>query len=70
NIVTKEASMAKVFAAKTAVEITIEAVQIHGGEGYTDNYPIERYLRDAKFFQIGGGTSEIQNLVIAREELK
>ena len=68
--VTKEASMAKAFAAKTAVEIALEAVQIHGGEGYTDNYPIERYLRDAKFFQIGGGTSEIQNLVIAREELK
>jgi alkylation response protein AidB-like acyl-CoA dehydrogenase len=70
KIVTKEASMAKAFAAKTAVDLTIEAVQIYGGEGYTDNYPIERYLRDAKFFQIGGGTTEIQNLVIAREELK
>lgn len=68
--VTKEASMAKAFAAKTVVDIALEAVQIHGGEGYTDNYPIERYLRDAKFFQIGGGTTEIQNLVIAREELQ
>jgi alkylation response protein AidB-like acyl-CoA dehydrogenase len=68
--VTKEASMAKAYAAKTAVDIALEAVQIYGGEGYTDNYPIERYLRDAKFFQIGGGTTEIQNLVIAREELK
>ena len=68
--VTKEASMAKAFASKTAVEIASEAVQIHGGDGYTDEYSVERYMRDAKFFQIGGGTSEIQNLVIAREELK
>jgi alkylation response protein AidB-like acyl-CoA dehydrogenase len=68
--ITKEASMAKSFSSKSAVEITSEAVQIHGGEGYTDNYPVERYMRDAKFFMIGGGTSEIQNLVIAREELK
>jgi len=68
--VTKEASMAKAFSSKTAVEITSEAVQIHGGNGYTDTYPVERYMRDAKFFMIGGGTSEIQNLIIAREELK
>ncbi len=68
--VTKEASMSKVFASKMAVEISSEAVQIHGGDGYTDVYSVERYMRDAKFFQIGGGTSEIQNLVIAREELK
>jgi alkylation response protein AidB-like acyl-CoA dehydrogenase len=68
--ITKEASMAKAFSSKSAVEITSEAVQIHGGSGYTDDFPIERYMRDAKFYQIGGGTSEIQNLVIAREELK
>jgi len=68
--ITKEASMAKAFSSKSAVEITLEAVQIHGGDGYTDNYSVERYMRDAKFFMIGGGTSEIQNLVIAREELK
>ena len=68
--ITKEASMAKAFSSKSAVEITSEAVQIHGGDGYTDNYSVERYMRDAKFFMIGGGTSEIQNLVIAREELK
>lgn len=67
---TREASMAKAFSSKSAVEIALEAVQIHGGDGYTDQYPVERYLRDAKFFQIGGGTSEIQNLIIAREELK
>jgi len=69
NII-KEASMAKAFSSKAAVEITSEAVQIHGGIGYTDLYSVERYMRDAKFFMIGGGTSEIQNLVIAREELK
>jgi len=68
--ITKEASMAKVFSSKTAVEITSEAVQIHGGDGYTDIYSVERYMRDAKFFMIGGGTTEMQNLIIAREELK
>jgi alkylation response protein AidB-like acyl-CoA dehydrogenase len=68
--ITMEASMAKAFSSRTAVEITSEAVQIHGGDGYTDDYSVERYMRDAKFFQIGGGTSEIQNLIIAREELK
>ncbi len=68
--ITKEASMAKAFSSKSAVEIALEAVQIHGGDGYTDVYSAERYLRDAKFFMIGGGTTEIQNLIIAREELK
>ncbi|MFX1450319.1 MAG: acyl-CoA dehydrogenase family protein, partial [Promethearchaeota archaeon] len=68
--ITKEASMSKAFSSETAVGITKEAVQVHGGDGYTDVYPVERYMRDAKFFQIGGGTSEIQNLIIAREELK
>jgi alkylation response protein AidB-like acyl-CoA dehydrogenase len=68
--ITKEASMAKAFSSKTALKISSEAVQIYGGDGYTDVYPVERYMRDAKFFQIGGGTSEIQNLIVAREELK
>ncbi|MHA1671897.1 MAG: acyl-CoA dehydrogenase family protein [Promethearchaeota archaeon] len=68
--VTKEASMAKAYSSKTALEITSEAVQIHGGNGYTDMYSVERYMRDARFFMIGGGTTEIQNLIIAREELK
>jgi alkylation response protein AidB-like acyl-CoA dehydrogenase len=62
--------MAKAFSSKSAVEISLDAVQIHGGNGYTNNFSVERYLRDAKFFTIGGGTSEIQNLIIAREELK
>ena len=68
--ITKEASMAKAFSSRSAVEIASEAVQIHGGDGYTDDYSVERYMRDAKFFMIGGGTTEIQNLIIAREELK
>ena len=68
--ITKEASMAKAFSSRSAVEITSEAIQIHGGDGYTDMYSVERYMRDAKFFMIGGGTTEIQNLIIAREELK
>ncbi len=68
--ITKEASMAKAFSSETAVKVASEAVQIHGGAGYTDLYSVERYLRDARFFQIGGGTSEIQKLIVAREELK
>ena len=68
--ITKEASMAKSFSSKSALEITSNAVQIHGGNGYTDKFAVERYMRDARFFQIGGGTTEIQDLIIAREELK
>lgn len=68
--ITKEASMAKSFSSKSALDITSKAIQIHGGNGYTDNFVVERYMRDARFFQIGGGTSEIQDLIIAREELK
>jgi alkylation response protein AidB-like acyl-CoA dehydrogenase len=64
-----QASMAKAFSSKIALGIASETVQIHKGDGYTDIYPVERYMRDAKFFQIGGGTSEIQNLIVAREEL-
>ena len=68
--ITKEASMAKSFSSKSALDITSKAIQIHGGNGYTDSFKVERYMRDARFFQIGGGTSEIQDLIIAREELK
>jgi alkylation response protein AidB-like acyl-CoA dehydrogenase len=68
--ITKDASMAKAFSAKAALDITSEAVQIHGGEGYTNLYNVERYMRDARFFQIGGGTTEIQKLIVAREELR
>ncbi|EGQ26684.1 acyl-CoA dehydrogenase [Sporosarcina newyorkensis 2681] len=62
----KEASMAKLFASQTAVDNSIEAVQIFGGYGYTEDYPVERYFRDAKVCQIYEGTSEIQRVVIAK----
>ncbi|MGE6487305.1 acyl-CoA dehydrogenase [Paenisporosarcina sp. NPDC076898] len=66
----KEASMAKLFASKTAVETAIEAVQVFGGYGYTEDYPVERYFRDAKVTEIYEGTSEIQRLVIGKHLLK
>jgi acyl-CoA dehydrogenase len=64
---TKEASMAKLFATESSVQITGDAVQVHGGYGYCTEYPVERYFRDAKLMTIFEGTSEIQNVVIARE---
>ena len=66
---TTEASMAKLFASETAMYVTTEAIQIHGGMGYSKELPIERYFRDAKITQIYEGTSEIQRMVIARNEL-
>jgi butyryl-CoA dehydrogenase len=66
---TKEASMAKLFAASTAVEATRRALQIHGGYGYMTDLPLERYYRDAKVTEIYEGTSEIQRLVISNELL-
>jgi alkylation response protein AidB-like acyl-CoA dehydrogenase len=66
---TAESSMAKLFASEAAVEVAMEAVQIHGGYGYIKDYPVERYLRDSKLGTIGEGTSEVQRLVIARELL-
>ncbi|MGM9950358.1 MAG: acyl-CoA dehydrogenase [Lysinibacillus sp.] len=62
----KEASMAKLFASKTAVDVAIDAVQIFGGYGYTEDYPVERYFRDAKVTEIYEGTSEIQRIVIGK----
>ncbi len=62
----KEASMAKLFASEVASRAANKAVQIHGGYGYTKDFPVERYLRDAKLCEIGEGTSEIQRMVIAR----
>lgn len=64
------ASEAKLFASEVAVKATNRAIQIHGGYGYVKDYPVERYFRDAKFCEIGEGTSEMQRLVIARELLK
>jgi hypothetical protein len=66
---TTESSMAKLFASEAAVEVAMDAVQIHGGYGYVKDYPVERYLRDSKLGTIGEGTSEVQRLVIARELL-
>jgi alkylation response protein AidB-like acyl-CoA dehydrogenase len=67
---TKEAAMAKLFCSELAMRTTIKAVQIHGGYGYTKDYPVERFMRDAKICEIGEGTSEIQRIVIARELLR
>jgi alkylation response protein AidB-like acyl-CoA dehydrogenase len=66
---TTEASMAKLFASETAMFCAHQAVQIHGGMGYSKELPIERYFRDAKITEIYEGTSEIQRMVIARNEL-
>jgi alkylation response protein AidB-like acyl-CoA dehydrogenase len=62
----REAAMAKLCASDVAMRAASEAVQIHGGYGYTDEYPVSRFFRDAKILQIGEGTNEIQRLVIAR----
>jgi alkylation response protein AidB-like acyl-CoA dehydrogenase len=66
---TMEASMAKLFASETAAFVTDEALQIHGGMGYSKELPIERYYRDARITRIYEGTSEVQRMVIARNEL-
>ena len=62
-------SMAKRFAADTAMEVTTDAVQVFGGYGYMKEFPVEKLMRDAKLYQIYEGTSQIQRLVIARELL-
>lgn len=64
---TTEASMAKLFSSELSVRASLDAVQIHGGYGYTKEYHVERFLRDSKLMTIGEGTSEVQRLVIARE---
>jgi alkylation response protein AidB-like acyl-CoA dehydrogenase len=68
--VTRESSMAKLFASEVAVKICGEAVQLFGGYGFIKDYPVEKYYRDVKLCTIGEGTSEIQRMVIAREILK
>src|SRR5262245_15388324 len=64
------ASMAKLFASETAMRVTTDAIQVHGGYGYIKDYPVERFFRDAKITQIYEGTSQIQRLVIARSLLE
>ena len=63
------AAQAKLFASEVCSRVTNNAIQIHGGYGYVTEYPVERYLRDAKLTEIGEGTSQVQRLVIARKIL-
>ncbi len=70
KIVTKESSMAKLYASEVAVRVAEESVQIHGGYGYIKDYPAEKYWRDSKLCTIGEGTSEVQRTVIARQLLR
>ena len=65
-----EAAMAKLFAAETAMEVTTKAVQLHGGYGYTREYPVERMMRDAKITEIYEGTSEVQRMVVSANMLR
>jgi butyryl-CoA dehydrogenase len=64
-----KSAMAKLFAAETAMEVTTKCVQLHGGYGYTKDYPVERMMRDAKITEIYEGTSEVQRIVIAASVL-
>lgn len=66
---TREAAMAKLYAAETAMFVTEKAVQLHGGMGYTKSYPVERFMREAKLTEIFEGTSEVQRMVIAKHVL-
>src|SRR5690606_11436912 len=68
--VTKASAMAKYYASEVAVKVATEAVQIFGGYGYTKDFPVEKFYRDAKLCTIGEGTSEIQKMVISREVLR
>ena len=67
---TKQSAMAKMYASKIAREVTSDAVQIHGGYGYTKDYAVERFYREAKITEIYEGTSEVQKMVIAREAMR
>ena len=68
--VTLDGSMAKYYSSEVAVQIAVDAVQIHGGYGYSKDFPVERFYRDSKLCTIGEGTSEIQKIVIAKQILK
>ena len=63
----KEASMAKLFAAEMSEKVCSAAIQIHGGYGYVSDFPVEKYYRDARVFQIYDGTNEVQKILISRE---
>ena len=66
---TKEASMAKLYAGDTAMWVSERAIQVHGGYGFTKEFPVERFFRDAKITQIYEGTQEVQRIVVARSLL-
>ena len=66
----KEASHAKLFASEICERVASDAIQIHGGYGYTKDYPVERYFRDSKIHQIWEGTSQIQRIIIARQLMR
>ena len=70
NPCTKQAAMAKYYASEISVQVSTDAVQVHGGYGYTKDFPVEKFYRDSKLCTIGEGTSEVQKIVIAREALK
>ena len=70
NNVTKESAMAKYYASEVGVKVSTDAVQIFGGYGYTKDFPVEKFYRDSKLCTIGEGTSEVQKIVIAREDLR
>ena len=65
--VTSQGAMAKLFASEMCVRVSNEAVQIHGGYGYSKDFPVEKFYRDSKLCTIGEGTSEIQKIVISRD---
>jgi len=65
----RECSIAKLYASETCMKICTDAIQVHGGIGYTTEYPVERFFRDAKYLEIGEGTSQIQRMIIARDVL-
>jgi len=67
---TEAASLAKCFAGDTAMKVACDAVQVFGGYGYTKDYPVEKYFRDAKIMQIFEGTAQVQRIVIAGDVLK
>lgn len=63
----KESSMAKLFASQMAERVCSAAIQVHGGAGFLNDYPVEKYYRDARVFQIYEGTNEVQKILISRE---
>jgi len=69
NKITMQAAAAILFTAEATTKTTLDAVQIHGGYGYMLEYPVNRYLRDAKLYEIGAGTSEVRRLILARRIL-